>query len=189
MWLCANWLIQLRSAAVIGSRVIYCQSDPRSLFRRRAKTTLLLLNMPLDWRTVGAAGNEIKWKNSRRCYRHWVNASYFALTESIFPGKCKILSRESRYPRSCSLIQSARFRGFPWVTRIMLCSARGRKRQHPKHFLLISLSPNLKRSRNFKPHRSVGRSHFVSYHNKRLHISSCRNFKLDPLNKVLESLG
>ena len=116
MWLCANWLIQLRSAALIGSRVIYCQSDPRSLFRRRAKTTLLLLNMPLDWRTVRAAGNEIKWKNSRRCYRHWVNASYFAVTESIFfPGKCKTLSRETRFPRNHSLIQSARFRGFPCV--------------------------------------------------------------------------
>lgn len=190
VWLCANWLIQLRSGAVIGSRVIYCQSDPRSLFRRRAKTTLLLLNMPLDWRTIRAAGNEIKWKNSLRCYRHWVNASYFAAADFIFfPGNAKYI-RVRRASHEIILWSWAHaFVGFRELTRIMLCTARGRKRQHFKHFLLISLSPNLKSSRNFTPHRSVGRSRFVSYHNKRIHITSYRNFKLDLLNKVLQSLG
>ena len=167
VWLCANWLIQLKSASVIGYRVIYCQSDPRSLFRRRAKTTLLRLNMPLDWQTVRAAGNEIKWKNSQRCYRHWVTASYFAVAESMFfPGNAKHFRVRRASHEIILWIKAHAFAGFRALTRIMHCSARGRKRQHPKHFLLISLSPNLKTSRNFTPHRSVGRSHFVSYHNK-----------------------
>ncbi len=48
--------------AVIGSRVIFCQLDPRSLFRRRAKTTLLPLNTPPDWQTSRAAEPEMKTK-------------------------------------------------------------------------------------------------------------------------------
>lgn len=60
VWLCSNWLIQLSSVAVIGCRVIHCQSDPRSLFRTRAKTTLFPLITPTDWQASKATGNEIK---------------------------------------------------------------------------------------------------------------------------------
>lgn len=97
VWPCANWLIQLRSGAVIGSRVIYCQLDPRSLFPRRAKTTLLPLNTPPDWRTSRAAGNEIKWKNSLRCYRHWLSASCFAVADFLF-------SREMQNTFACAVL-------------------------------------------------------------------------------------